>query len=676
MPLLGAIGNASEYSFRGTYDNNPTISLNDLVNVNPGGIYETPLISIRDINYKVPISISGDGEYYIQNTNFKKVFNSTKITFDQTSTTFDADFPLPIYDTQSSYVRPNDIIGLRIFGVPPKIVETSLTIVSRTPVEYSIPLTGNISFDLRSGTYNLPLNGSTQIDDRAFQGTGVGTEFYGRSYNTTITIGKEQYTWKVTTKQAESPINLSFNNVTNAQYSTEIISGTYVVSGLNPSFNYRAEILSSEGTFSTNYNDFSTSAIVNNSDILRLKVNSSGFDNGEKSVTFRISVDGTNGTIGSASTSWSVRTLDGTPSNLFFNSVLNAPLKSQVFSETIIITGLSNGIDFDVNVISGRGTLSVNGSGFITSAKIRNGDRLQLQLITSNNWLESDNTVIRLGNTSTTWFVANRSIVANSDPNASYLIYAFPLERINQFRDASPEVRTSSSLSLGLRSTASISSVTGRSNPSILSEQSKYYLSSYKLAKGTTTKQFEVNYLSINTDSTQALGLSDFTIEMWIRASEFGFGGEVGMSIFYPSYIDSRNANDYFFQLFLKGDNWANTFGFKRGILLGYPDQNGIVRTICETSYQVFTVNTWHHVALTRSGSSFFIWVDGVNVASGSRSMNLTSTRYNYMIPNFQRLISGDFYVQDLRLYRGLAKYTSRFNPNTSVTPIMDQYVP
>ena len=165
-------------------------------------------------------------------------------------------------------------------------------------------------------------------------------------------------------------------------------------------------------------------------------------------------------------------------------------------------------------------------------------------------------------------------------------------------------------------------------------------------------------------------------MEMWIRTSEFSFGGEVGMSIFYPSYIDNRNANDYFFQLFLKGDNWANSSGYKRGILLGYPDSSGIVRTICETSYQVFTTNTWHHVALTRSGSSFFIWVDGVNVASGTRSMNLTSTRYNYMIPNFQRLISGDFYVQDLRLYRGLAKYTSRFNPATSVPSIMEQYSP
>lgn len=676
MPLLGAIGNASEYSFRGTYDNNPIIVLNDLVNVDPGGIYETPLIQIKDINYKVPISISGDGEYYIQSGNFDKVFNNTKITFDQTSSTFDADFPVSTYGTQPSYVRQNFLIGLRVLGIPPKIVQTNLIVVSRIPIEYSIPLTGSVSLDLRSGPYSFLINGSTQIDDRPYQGAGVGTEFYGKSYNTILTIGKEQYNWKVTTRQAESATNLSFNNVTNAQYSTEIISNTYVVTGLNPSFDYNAEIISNEGSFSVNYGDFVTSAIVKNSDILRLKLNSSGFDNQEKFASFRISVNGTNGTIGSASTTWSVKTLDGSPSNLFFNSILNAPIKSQVFSETIIIVGLSDGITFDADIISGRGLLSVNGSGFTTSAKIRNGDRLQLQFTTSSNWLESEIVRVRVGNTTATWSITNRSIIANSDPNASYLIYAFPLEGIDQLKDASPEVRSRSSISSGLRSTASIATVTGRSSPSISNEQSKYYLSSYKLAKGVTTKQFEVNYLSINTDSTQALGLTDFTVEMWIRASEFGFGGEVGMSVFYPSYIDNRNANDYFFQLFIKGDNWVNSAEFKRGLLLGYPDSNGIVRTICETSYQVFTTNTWHHIALTRSGNSFFIWVDGVNVTSGSIAINLTSTTYNYMIPNFQRLISGDFYVQDLRLYRGLAKYTSRFTPSTSVNSIMEQYSP
>jgi hypothetical protein len=83
-------------------------------------------------------------------------------------------------------------------------------------------------------------------------------------------------------------------------------------------------------------------------------------------------------------------------------------------------------------------------------------------------------------------------------------------------------------------------------------------------------------------------------------------------------------------------------------------------------------------VALTRTngGQYFSLWVDGSNVANGFRSMNLTSTGYNFMIPNFQRLIAGDFYVQDLRLYRGIAKYTTNFNLTTTVNSIMEQYSP
>jgi hypothetical protein len=417
-----------------------------------------------------------------------------------------------------------------------------------------------------------------------------------------------------------------------------------------------------------------------------LKVNSSSSSSTEKSVIFRISLDGSDGTIGSANATWSVTTLDNVPSNFSFSSIDNAGLKTEIFSEKKIISGLSNNIDFDVAITETSGVpalLSVNDGPFVTSAKIRNGNTLQLKLTTTGQWLKSEVVRTTLANTSTFWSVTNRGIEAKFDPNASYLIYAFPftLTEPEQFTDPtlqqlfydkSPEVRLKGSLPAGLESTGTITTVPERSNPTFSLEQSNYYIGSYKLAKGTTTKRFEVNYLQINTNSTQALGISDFTIEMWIRASEFGFGGEVGMSIFYPSFIDNRNPNDYFFQLFLKGDNWR---GVPRGLLLGYPSSSG-VQTICETSVPIFINNAWYHIALTRSGTTFRIWINGSDYAAGSANLNLTSTRYNFMIPNSQRLISGNFYVQDLRLYRGIAKYKTYFDPITSVSSIMEEYSP
>ena len=58
--------------------------------------------------------------------------------------------------------------------------------------------------------------------------------------------------------------------------------------------------------------------------------------------------------------------------------------------------------------------------------------------------------------------------------------------------------------------------------------------------------------------------------------------------------------------------------------------------------------------------------------------MDLTSTGYNFAIPNFQRLTPDDVHIQDLRLYKGFEKYTSyTSNFNTAnVTSIMEQYSP
>lgn len=678
MPILGAIGNASEYSFRGTYDNYPfDIDFVDLIDAEPGQTYVTALKLVNNINYKVPISITGDGEYYIGNLLFDKTFDNEKITFDQTSTTFDSDFPQLDYTSQPGYIRNKNIVGLRIFGIPPVIINDNLIFVDRSLNSYNISLAAPLTLILRDGSYSYNPKGKIQIDSREFQGTGIGigTEYYGKTYSTTITIGKKEFTWLVKTKQAGSAKNLSFSNVTDAQFSTNIISNTYTVQGLTDTFNYIAEFTSSEGFLSINYGQFVRSSSVKNGDIIRLSVTSSVLDSITKTVDLKISH---NGNIGSATTSWNVTTLDSIPSNLVFTDNLSAELSSEVLSNIVRIDGLSNNISFNVEITSVEGLLSINGGPFVKSTTIRNGDEIQLKINTSAIWLEQKVVTVKLANTSTTWNVKNRTIAANSDSNASSLIYALPFNSINQVQDVSPEVRVKSSLSGGLRASSSISIVPGRSQPSISTDQSRYYggIGSLKLAKGTTTKTFETTIVDIATDSTQSLGFSNFTAELWMRFSGFSFGGEAGMSIFYPSYIDNRNINDYFFQLFVKGDNWVNTSNFRRGLLLGYPDANGVVQTICETTSQVLSINSWNHVAVTRNGNTFTIWVNGSAVASGSRLMDLTSTRYNFAIPNFQRLTPDDVHIQDLRLYKGIVKYTSNFNPTTAVNSILEPYNP
>lgn len=680
MPLLGAIGNASEYSFRGTYDNYPfDIDFGNLIDAEPGQTYTTLLKLVEDINYKVPISITGDGEYYIGNVTFDKTFDNNYITFDQTGTTFDTTFPELDYSTQPTYVRNGNTVGLRVFGVPPKIIETNLTVVDRSLSEYNLALSTDLTFGLRSGDYTFSPNNSIQIDDRTFQGDDVGIEYYGKTYTTTITIGKKDFTWTITTKQAEEAQNLSFTNQTDVNYSTEIISNTYTVQGLTNSFDYTADITSNEGLLSVNYGDFVSSSSVKNGDILRLKVTSSDLNASQKNVALRIALT-ENSTVGSATTTWSVTTLDSVPSNLSFTDAPNAELNSQVLSDIITIDGLSAGINFSVSITSTDGLLSVNGSVFVKSTTIKNGDQLQLRVDTTSVWLEEKNVVVKLENTSTTWKVINRTIQANSDANANKLIFAYPLSILasstNTYpKDVSQEVRTKSGISGGFQC---ITSATNWDNTLYSTEQSKYYLTSHKPKTGQSTANGAGSFFQSTTQVVDSMGFSDFTFEMWLWTDSFNFSGTPGYSLCRPPYFDTSNLNDYVPIIYLKGDNWVNIPQFKRGVLIGYVNPtNKASITIAETSSQVLVLNSWNHIAVTRSGSTFRIWINGVLRASGTASIDFTGYRYGFFrTDGLKNLINQNTYIQDLRFYKGIAKYTSNFNPTTVVGSIMEQYSP
>ena len=679
MPLLGAIGNASQQSFRGNYDNYPfDINFIDLVDAEPGQIYTTTLKLVDGINYKVPVSISGDGEYYIGNVTFDKTFDNNYITFNQTSTTFDATFPELDYSTQPTYVRNGNTVGLRIFGVSPKIIDNNITIIDRSSTEYTISLSSPITIETRDGNYIFNPGNSIQVDYRTFQGSEVGVEYYGKTYSTTITIGKRDFTWTVKTKPAESPQGLSFTDQTDVDYSTEIISDLYTVQGLTDSVQYTAEIISNEGVLSVNYEPFTKSSVVSNNDILRLKTTSSNISNTPKTISVRIALTDSP-TVGQATTSWTVTTIDSVPDSTFYFAVPSPlELNSEILSNIVTLSGVSSGVDFTVSTSE---LLSVNGEAFVKSSKVNNDYQIQLKIQSSPEWLEDKNYTVSLSykglvKANYTYSNKNRSIVANSDDNADKLIFALPLQNINETEDMSPDVRVKSDLAAGLQANAFPTVVAGRTSPSISTGQSKFYgdIGSLQIPKGASTDQFQTTQLKIVTDSSQSLGYTDFTIEMWVYLSGFGFNGQTGISLFYPNYYDNKNPNDYFFQLYLKGDNWVNTSGYKRGILLGFPNAAGTaVNTLTETTSQVLTANTWNHIAVTRQGNTFRIFVNGTIRGSGSKSVDLTSSSYTTMLNNYQVLLSEDVYVQDFRMYKGVAKYTSNFN-TLNVTSIMEKY--
>jgi hypothetical protein len=80
------------------------------------------------------------------------------------------------------------------------------------------------------------------------------------------------------------------------------------------------------------------------------------------------------------------------------------------------------------------------------------------------------------------------------------------------------------------------------------------------------------------------------------------------------------------------------------------------------------TSNNWNHLAITRSGTTVRMFVNGVISASGTSSANLLS--YPLVVGNSETSNEGiEAYIDDLRITKGVARYTANFTPPTVQFP-------
>ena len=79
-----------------------------------------------------------------------------------------------------------------------------------------------------------------------------------------------------------------------------------------------------------------------------------------------------------------------------------------------------------------------------------------------------------------------------------------------------------------------------------------------------------------------------------------------------------------------------------------------------------FTVDTWKHCAIVRNAGTLTLYVDGTSVASASTA-NWGGTSGTMRIGTyFGDARSGYFYMDDLRITKGIARYTGNFTPPTT----------
>ena len=189
-------------------------------------------------------------------------------------------------------------------------------------------------------------------------------------------------------------------------------------------------------------------------------------------------------------------------------------------------------------------------------------------------------------------------------------------------------------------SSNSTHSVTFAGGAQISTAESKFGGSSLYLNGDSGTK------LTISQSSDFDFGTGDFTIEFWIKTSLSNNDSQSRRVISFGDNNTNR------IQIFLSSDgiDFYNISSVKVDGDIDVADGN------------------WHHVAFTRSGTSLKGFVDGAQ--SGSTATN--STDFNnaaaltigaYASTGLGRVVG---YLEDLRITKGLARYTSAFTAPTS----------
>jgi hypothetical protein len=154
------------------------------------------------------------------------------------------------------------------------------------------------------------------------------------------------------------------------------------------------------------------------------------------------------------------------------------------------------------------------------------------------------------------------------------------------------------------------------------------------------------DYLNTPNNSAYKFGTSDFTVECWINTTDTTFN--------LMGLIDNAVGN-WAIVVFNSDFFWQTVYG---GV-------NLIAFLPCSSLLN----GAWNHIAIARSGSFLRLFFNGVLQGA---SPYTDSTDYNGNGPlRVGSGVNGDFngYIDDLRITKGVARYTSNFTPPAAPFP-------
>ena len=162
-----------------------------------------------------------------------------------------------------------------------------------------------------------------------------------------------------------------------------------------------------------------------------------------------------------------------------------------------------------------------------------------------------------------------------------------------------------------------------------------------KFGTGALTLDGTGDYLTVAADADFQFGTGDFTVECWVYVNSVGntglftFGG-TGSGLAVNLYSGA----------------WNLTTSGAGGAALG-----------------AVTTGAWQHLAVTRSGSSLRMFIDGTQIGStlsNSTDLSDNALKIGYYYDTSYTINAR---VDEFRVTKGVARYTANFTPPTAAFP-------
>lgn len=149
-------------------------------------------------------------------------------------------------------------------------------------------------------------------------------------------------------------------------------------------------------------------------------------------------------------------------------------------------------------------------------------------------------------------------------------------------------------------------------------------------------------------------GTGDFTIDCWVRYAGLP-GDSVGAG--YVGQIVS-DSNYWFF------GTWKDAGSTHKLRFAQF--ENGSLTLFRQYSWATIATNTWYHVAVVRTGNTFIIFLNGVNVSQGDDTDDVANFAAGLYIGRMT--LSGHYlngWLDEVRVSKGIARWTTDFTPPT-----------